>query len=195
MLTNHGNSVRHLLLRDVMSFRVCWDYIHACKNLLTLGLVADDLTNNPHAPRGSTWSSFKTQCPNLFPVFQHLTHVELLTASSPLHQIGWLVSLPTLTHLLIFSRMTYINEVVKRIFKDCLTIRMVLWCPWSKKFRDEYGEPTRGQIQAIKFEELEPRLVICKISYVYFTDLFIAHAEGKSDSAWKLAEEIINKRL
>jgi len=196
MLINHGNSVRHLLLRDSMPKGNAWDYIHSCENILTLSFNADCLSNDSYAPRNRDSGQSSFPYPNVFPTFQHLTHLELLTPSSPLQLIGWLISLPNLTHLSVFSPMTNISEVVKRIFVDCRRIRMVLWCPWMGRFADQ-SQPTQHQVQAIKFEEPEPRLVICKIGYAYFTKLFIAHAkdESNSDTVWKLAEEIIKKRM
>ena len=119
-----------------------------------------------------------------------------MTACSPLLRIDWLVSLPSLTHLFILSPMTNINGAVKQIFESCLMVRIMLWCPWKTRFSD-VGEPTKQQIQAIKLEELEPRLVICKVSYPQYVKQFIAHVEGKSGSeiVWQVAEEIVNERL
>ncbi len=179
-----------------MSIVSAWNYLHSCPNLWTLSFFADQLARKPQTPRGSSWSFFQSQCPNTFPVYQHLTHLELLTACSPLLRIDWLVSLPSLTHLFILSPMANINGAVKQIFESCLTIQIMLWCPWKGRFSD-IGEPTKEQIQSIKLEELEPRLVVCKVSYGQFTKQFTAHVEGKSGSetVWKVAEEIVNKRL
>jgi len=92
--------------------------------------------------------------------------------------------------------MTTIGGAVEPIFASCLKIRVMLWSPWKGRFRDESGEPTKEQLQAIKLGAPEPRLVVCKVSYVQFTKHFVVRAEEKSDSetVWKVAEKIINKR-
>ena len=196
MLTIHGNSVRHLFLRDPMSFMSAWNYLHSCQNLRMISLFSDELAKNPLPPDGSSWSSFRSQCPNTFPVYQHLTHLELFTSLSPLYWIDWLASLPNLTHLHILSPMKDINPAVESILARCPKIRVMLWCPWQRRFSDS-GEPTQEQIRAINLREPEPRLVVCKISYEQHTKYFIVHAERKSSdtkTVWKAAEDIINKR-
>ena len=195
MLTIRGNSVRHLFLRDGMSFASAWDYLHSCRNIRTISFFCDELGENPMPPNDSSWSSFLSQCPNVFPVYQHLTHLELFTSSSPVRRIEWLASLPNLTYLFILSPMSDINSAVEPILARCLKIRVMLWCPWRRRFSDA-GEPTKQQIQAINLGEPDPRLVVCKISYEKHTKHFIVHAEGKSNTKnmWELAEDIINER-
>ena len=194
----HRDSVRHLYLRNEMSFWEAWSYLQSCRNIRTLTLFADELAEHPLAPGYSSWSSYRSQCPNVFPVYQHLTHLDLLTSFSPLRQIDWLASLPNLTHLLILSPMENINSTVDRIFECCPKICMMLWCPWDGRFCDRDEPITTEQIQAIDLlePEPEPRLVVCKISYEQYTAHFIVHAEGKSDyeTMWKAAEDIIDRR-
>ena len=103
----YGDSVWHLVwhlyLGNEMSFGDCLELSPLLPKHQTLTLFADGLAGNPLAPECSAWSSYQSQCPDVFPVYHHLTHLDLLTRLSPLRQIDWLASLPNLTHLFILS--------------------------------------------------------------------------------------------
>ena len=76
----------------------------------------------------------------------------------------------------------------------------MLWCPWDSWSKFRYADHmTRADIQGIRLEELEPRLVVTRfIKYDQYTRHFMAHSEGwkwGGNHAWKKGEEVVDKRL
>jgi len=168
IITN-GKLVRHLLLRKI-SPDLAWDYLHSCTNLQTLSFTPDGFgLSFDFSNEFDEYQLFPSiDLPDNCPKYEHLTHLQLMTLS-PLDKINWLANLPNLTHLLILSPMYNLDKAVNPIFARCHRIRVMLWCPWDPWFGN----------------------------YDQYRDHFIAHSKGwwMATNAWKMGEEIVNKRL